>query len=215
MTTGTDYPVHARVISFGETRLAGGTKWAFTEVECEVNGEAVTYSAISFVKEKLLAGQSYELLIRPNRQKAEHPEYEDSIQEVVATLPSDGSIAPPVAPKAPPQPKPLPQTQPQTPQPPRGFLPPDTASRWREFNTNARSASFVGRDYAGFLKDLVIAGRLDQDGEMVVVTKDIVKGWFAEGTDIFWNNYNVYPPQDIYGDLFDNTANKEATDGKG
>ena len=96
-------------------QTARGTKWAFTEVECEVNGEAVTYSAISFVKEKLLAGQSYELLIRPNRQKAEHPEYEDSIQDVVATLPSDGSTAPPVAPKAPPQPKPQPQTQPQIP----------------------------------------------------------------------------------------------------
>ena len=206
MTTGTDFAVHARVISFGETRQPGGTKWAFTEVECEVNGEAVTYSAISFVKEKLLAGQSYELLIRPNRQKAEHPEYEDSIQEVVATLPGDGSTPPPVAPK----PKPQPQTQPQTPQPPRAFLPPDTASRWREFNTNARSASFVGRDYAGFLKDLVIAGRLDQDGEMVVVNKDIVQGWFAEGTDIFWNNYNAYPPQDIYGDMFENSANQEA-----
>ena len=207
MTTGTDYPVHARVISFGETRQPGGSKFAFTQVECEVNGEAVTYSVISFVKEKLSEGQSYELMIRPNPQKAEHPEYEDRIQDVVATLPGDGSTPPPVAPK----PKPQPQTQPQTPQPPRAFLPPDTASRWREFNTNARSASFVGRDYAGFLKDLVIAGRLDQDGEMVVVTKDIVKGWFAEGTDIFWNNYNVYPPQDIYGDLFDNSADEEAT----
>ena len=201
-----DYPVHARVISFGETRQPGGTKWAFTEVECEVNGEAVTYSAISFVKEKLLAGQSYELLIRPNRQKAEHPEYEDRIQDVVATLPGDGSTAPPVAPK----PKPQPQTQPQIPQPPRGFLPPDTASRWREFNTHARTASMNAKDMARIYADLVIAGRFDNEGEQVVVTKNMVQEWVTEEYGRYWINYGSYPPQDIYGDLFENSANKEA-----
>jgi len=202
MTTGTDFAVHARVISFGETRQPGGTKWAFTEVECEVNGEAVTYSAISFVKEKLLAGQSYELLIRPNRQKAEHPEYEDSIQEVVATLPGDGSTPPPVTPKAKPQA--------QAPQPPRGFLPPDTASRWREFNTHARTASMNAKDMARIYADLVIAGRFDNEGEQVVVTKSMVQEWVTEEYFRYWDNYNTYPPQDIYGDLFDNSANKEA-----
>ena len=198
VTEGQDYGVNARVISFGDVKQPASSKYSFFPVICEVDGAETTYEAIDFVKGKLTAGQSYQLLIRHKG------DYTHSIREVVATLPGDGSTAPPVTPQAKPQANP----QPQTPQPARAFLPPDMASRWREFNTNARSASFVGRDYAGFLKDLVIAGRLDQDGEMVVVNKDIVQGWFAEGTDIFWNNYNAYPPQDIYGDMFENSANQ-------
>ena len=196
VTEGQDYGVNARVISFGDVKQPASSKYSFFPVICEVDGAETTYEAIDFVKGKLTAGQSYQLLIRHKG------DYTHSIREVVATLPGDGSAPPPVAPQAKPQA--------QAPQPPRAFLPPDMASRWREFNTHARTAAMNAKDMARIYADLIIAGRLDRDGEEIVVTKNMVQEWVTEEYFRYWINYGSYPPQDIHGDLFDNSADEEA-----
>ena len=196
VTEGQEYGVNARVISFGDVKQPASSKYSFFPVICEVDGAETTYEAIDFVKGKLTAGQSYQLLI------LHKGDYAHSIRTVVATLPGDGSAPPPVAPQAKPQD--------QAPQPPRAFLPPDMASRWREFNTHARTAAMNAKDMGRIYADLIIAGRLDKDGEEIVVPKNMVQEWVSEEYQRYWLNYGSYPPQDIHGDMFENSANHDA-----
>ena len=205
VTEGQEYGVNARVISFGDGVQPAQSKWTFFPVVCEVDGAETTYEAVSFVRDKMVAGQSYQLLI------LHKGDYTHRLNKVVATLPGDGSTAPPVTPQAKPQANPQPQApQPQAPQPARAFLPPDMASRWREFNTHARTAAMNAKDMARIYADLIIAGRLDKDGEEIVVTKNMVQEWVSEEYQRYWLNHGSYPPQDIHGDMFQNSANQEA-----
>ena len=66
------------------------------------------------------------------------------------------------------------------------------------------------KDMARIYADLIIAGRLDKDGEEIVVTKNMVQEWVSEEYQRYWLNYGSYPPQDIHGDMFENSANQEA-----
>ena len=51
--------------------------------------------------------------------------------------------------------------------------------------------------------DLAVAGKLlNDEGEPVdKLRKSTVEGWFSTEIDRYWNEAEVRPPQDAYGDL--------------
>ena len=211
--------VHARIISLGDTRQVNYTNRktgqpataSFFDMECEINGEAVTIGCGGWFKAELVAGSSYELIVEDNPNKAEYPDNPDKLKKVVAMLPSDGNVPPPPPPVVPPvaQAQPTPGPQPAQPQQAaRSFVPPDTGSRWREYNTNSRAFMMDAKDMVRIYADLLIAGRFDTEDEKIVVNRTIVQNWEIEEYDRHWTLYNSYPPQDIYGDMFENSANQ-------
>jgi len=68
---------------------------------------------------------------------------------------------------------------------------------------HSRTAAMTGTEYAGYMVQLTIAGKLaNEHGEKVdLVTGNTVENWRMEAIDGYWKEVEVRVPQDAWGYL--------------
>jgi hypothetical protein len=198
-----NYVVEATVTAIGEitqvpyTDKVTGQPKVFTkfEVECQVGDELHTFESAGFNRDKLEVGSKYMLEIQPKG------EYTDSIRKVNPI--GQGGVASAPKPKpvqAPPESAPVPKKAPAPKDSPSPK--PDFASRWREYNTHARTAQMQATERVKLYVQLVLDGKLLADGGNVTsVRKSTIEQWISEEMNRYWDELEVRVPSDIFGDL--------------
>jgi hypothetical protein len=193
--------VQAKVIGLGEERQIiakeSGKPYTFTNVECEVADESITYEVGSWNLGKIEVGRRYEFEVDVK----DNPNFLPSISKVTLNN-SNGTVEakppqPNVTPKTSEKPQPVTQAKSQSP------LKLDFGSRFREISTHQRTASMQATARVEIYKDLIVANKLvDDNGEPIVaIKKSTVEAWYSEEYDRYWYELEVRPPQDVFGDL--------------
>jgi hypothetical protein len=196
-----NYIVEGTVTGIGEitqvpyTDKNTGEPKVFTkfEVEFQVGDELHTYESAGFHRDKLEVGSTYALEIQPKG------EYTDGIRKITAI---GGFTNQQQKSSPPPKPKAIavetPRQASATPPSPK----PDFASRWREYNTHARTAQMQATERVRMYIQLVLDGKLQADGGAVSsLRKSTIESWISEEMDRYWNELEVRTPSDIFGDL--------------
>ena len=198
-----NYIIEATIISIGEitqvsyTDKNTGQPKAFTkfEVECQVGDELHTFESVGFNRDKLTVGFRYMLEIQPKEN------FTDSIRKIT---PIEGATPQPKAdttPKPVTTPAPVPRKAPapkDSPSPKADF-----ASRWREYNTHARTAQMQATERVGWYVRLALEGKLvnEQGQKPDALTISTIQYWISKEIDAYWNEQEVRFPSDVFGDL--------------
>ena len=167
------------------------TKFAF---ESLVGDESVTFEGSGTDHAKLNVGSRYAFTMQDKGQ------YNDVVRKITLLEEGEAPVATPTpSTDATPKPKQAVTPSPKAPTPGKTDLP----SRWREYNSNARTAQMQSTDRVGKYIDLLIAGKLcDDEGNVVdKVRKSTIENWYAEEIDRYWKEHDVRIPQDTWGNL--------------
>jgi len=197
------YTVTATVIRIGTLESftsQNGKSLERFDLEIQVGDELRTIDSLGFHWKNLKVGGIYELDIMPQ----DNPDYKHSLRKVTyvgegnPTATTSNPIEKPKETQAPdptPRPTPNPAALPT--------LKPDFASRWREYNTHARTAQMQATQRVEMYVSVFLAGKLQSnEGEKPdALSKTTLETWISQEINKYWNELDVRAPQDSFGHL--------------